>query len=104
LQNNAHYQAYIPIPFNVVLAYTHPTVLLSLQMYTSMLLDNQKVTTVPLKHSTKIIEGDDGNVIELFIAEPDSREGPVTCVLHVHGGFMCMTSAENVLYRLWRDR
>jgi len=50
---------------------------------------------------TEVIPGADGNAITLFIAKPKSSQG-VPGILHMHGGGMCILSANDPVCRAWR--
>jgi len=51
----------------------------------------------------RTIEGPDGNAITLYIVRPSVVDGPLPCLLQVHGGGMVMLSAAGPLYRNWRE-
>jgi acetyl esterase/lipase len=50
---------------------------------------------------TEVISGADGNTITLFIAKPRVSEA-VPGILHMHGGGMCIFSANDPGVRAWR--
>jgi acetyl esterase/lipase len=52
--------------------------------------------------SSETIEGVDGNPIKLLIHRPVNIEGPIPCVVHLHGGGMVIASAEDPSYIRWR--
>jgi acetyl esterase len=53
---------------------------------------------------TETIPGPDGNEITLFIHRPtDAPEGPLPCLVHLHGGGMVLLRAEDAAYGRWRD-
>ena len=52
---------------------------------------------------TEVIQGVDGNDINLYIHTPTDIEGPVPGVVHTHGGGMVMLQASNVGYQRWRN-
>lgn len=52
---------------------------------------------------TEVIQGVDGNDINLYIHRPDGVDGPVPCVVHTHGGGMAILQASNPNYVRWRD-
>lgn len=49
------------------------------------------------------IPGADGNSIRLYIHRPSSSDGPLPCIVHLHGGGMVMFEASWPNYRRWRD-
>src|SRR4051812_43862195 len=60
----------------------------------------------PVEHvtsSVEVIRGVDGNDITLFIHRPDSAQGPVPGVLHIHGGGMVLLEAAGPGYVRWRN-
>ena len=52
---------------------------------------------------TEVIQGVDGNDINLYIHKPTEIEGPIPGIVHTHGGGMVMLEASNVGYQRWRD-
>ncbi len=52
---------------------------------------------------TETIKGVDGNDIPLYVHVPDSVDGPVPAVLHIHGGGMAILRAAGSNYVRWRD-
>ena len=52
---------------------------------------------------TKIIQGVDGNELKLFIHKPVAVAGSLPCIVHIHGGGMVLTSAEDPNCLLWRN-
>ncbi len=52
---------------------------------------------------TEVIQGVDGNDINLYIHKPTDLEGPVPGIVHTHGGGMVMLQASNVGYQRWRN-
>ena len=52
--------------------------------------------------TNKVIEGTDGNKIELFIDRPLESKNRLPCIIHIHGGGMSFSSARNPLTRRWR--
>jgi acetyl esterase/lipase len=50
---------------------------------------------------TEVISGADGNTITIFVATPKVSEA-VPGILHMHGGGMCIFSANDPMYRAWR--
>ena len=55
-----------------------------------------------LTRSTEVIQGVDGDQIQLFIARPADASGPLPCVLHLHGGGMAMLRAASTAYVRFR--
>mgnify|MGYP001582677573 FL=1 len=52
---------------------------------------------------TEVIQGVDGNDINLYIHKPTDVEGPIPGIIHTHGGGMVMLQASNVGYERWRN-
>ncbi len=52
---------------------------------------------------TEVIQGIDGNDINLFIHRPANMDGPLPCIVHIHGGGMVIMTAEDPNYILWRN-
>jgi acetyl esterase/lipase len=52
---------------------------------------------------TEIIEGVDGNNINLYIHKPTDATGPLPAIVHTHGGGMVILQAASVGYQRWRD-
>jgi len=53
--------------------------------------------------TTQVIKGVDGNDIRLFVHQPKDRNGPLPCVVHLHGGGMVVMSAEDPGFILLRN-
>src|SRR5689334_15502884 len=53
--------------------------------------------------ATTTIRGVDGNDITLFVSRPTEADGPLPCVVHLHGGGMAIGSATDAGYRLIRQ-
>lgn len=53
--------------------------------------------------STEVIQGIDGNDINLYVHRSDNIDDPVPCVVHTHGGGMVILSAAGPGYTRWRD-
>ena len=53
--------------------------------------------------ATEIIDGVDGNQIQLFIHRPRKRDGLVPCIVHTHGGGMVLMGATDPMFVRWRD-
>ena len=66
-----------------------------------MLANLPKFATVT--NSTEIIEGVDGNDINLFIHQPVNMDGPAPCIVHIHGGGMVIMAAEDPGAIYWRN-
>lgn len=58
---------------------------------------------VGVVRSTETITGADGNEITLHIHRPESAQGPVPGVLHLHGGGMVILSTAGPMYMRFRD-
>lgn len=59
---------------------------------------------VPAVTSTvEEIDGGDNNRIKLYIHRPTKGDGPLPCIVHLHGGGMVMFEAAWPNYRRWRD-
>ena len=52
--------------------------------------------------ATEIIDGVDGNQIQLYIHRPRKREGRVPCIVHIHGGGMVLMGATDPMFVRWR--
>ena len=52
---------------------------------------------------TEVIQGVDGNDINLYIHKPTNIEGPLPAIVHTHGGGMVMLQAANVGFQRWRN-
>ena len=52
---------------------------------------------------TEVIQGVDGNDINLYIHKPENFEDPLPAIVHTHGGGMVMLQAANVGYQRWRN-
>lgn len=52
--------------------------------------------------STEVIQGVDGNDISLFIDRPKNMDGPLPCIVHIHGGGMVIMTAEDPDFIHWR--
>ena len=77
--------------FEQVAALTHPELLANMPKFAS-------VTSL-----TEVIQGIDGNDINLFIHRPANMDGPLPCIVHIHGGGMVIMTAEDPNYILWRN-
>jgi len=55
-----------------------------------------------IEQSTETIVGSDGNDITLYIAKPRAASGPLTGILHTHGGGMAIQSANDLIYQAYR--
>ena len=53
--------------------------------------------------TTEVINGVDGNEIELLIHRPADVDGPVPCIVHTHGGGMVLMSARDPMFVRWRN-
>ena len=53
--------------------------------------------------STEVIQGVDGNNINLYIHRPAAATGNLPCVLHIHGGGMVILEAAGEGYVRWRN-
>lgn len=56
-----------------------------------------------VKSYTEVIQGVDGNDINLYIHKPEAAAGPLPCVVHTHGGGMVILEGSNANYQRWRD-
>ena len=56
-----------------------------------------------VENRTEVIKGIDGNDISLYLHRPTDVEGPLPCVLHIHGGGMVIMEASGAGYVRWRD-
>lgn len=52
---------------------------------------------------TRMVEGADGNGIDLYIHRPERPAGLLPGILHLHGGGMVMMSATDSVYEHWRN-
>ena len=52
---------------------------------------------------TEVIEGVDGNDINLYIHKPNKDTGPLPAIVHTHGGGMVILEAASVGFQRWRD-
>lgn len=52
---------------------------------------------------TEVIEGVDGNDIELYLHTPTDTSGPLPCIYHTHGGGMAILEAADSHNVRWRD-
>jgi acetyl esterase/lipase len=53
--------------------------------------------------TTTTIAGSNGNDITLYVSRPGNADGPLPCVVHVHGGGMAFLSAADTGYLRWRE-
>jgi acetyl esterase len=53
--------------------------------------------------SVEVVQGVDGNDINLYIHQPSERDGALPGVLHIHGGGMVILQAAGAGYVRWRD-
>jgi acetyl esterase len=72
------------------------------EMLFPMLLASMPAIT-GVTRSIEVIRGIDGNDITLYVHRPDTADGPVPAILHIHGGGMTMLEAAGVGYQRWRD-
>ena len=56
-----------------------------------------------LTRSTETIQGVDGDKIQLYIARPTDANGPLPCVLHIHGGAMVILRGASAAYVRFRE-
>ena len=77
--------------FERVAALTHPELLANMPKFAS-------VTS-----RTEVIQAIDGNDINLFIHRPANMDGPLPCIVHIHGGGMVIMTAEDPGFILWRN-
>jgi len=77
--------------FERVAALPHPELLENMPKFASV------------TRSTEVIQGVDDNDINLFIHRPAEMEGPLPCIVHIHGGGMVIMTAEDPNYILWRN-
>ncbi len=56
-----------------------------------------------VESATEIIDGTDGNKLQLFIHRPKRRSGSVPCIVHTHGGGMVLMGATDPMFVRWRD-
>lgn len=52
---------------------------------------------------TEVIQGVDGNDINLYIHKPTDIAGPLPAIVHTHGGGMVILEAASVGFQRWRD-
>lgn len=52
-------------------------------------------------HTLETIPGVDGNDITLHIHRPSDTEGPLPCIVYIHGGGMTILSTHNKVHRRW---
>lgn len=57
-----------------------------------------------LVNETKIITGDDGNEIKLYITKPVDASEDMPGILHLHGGGMAIMTADDANYIYWRHK
>jgi acetyl esterase len=50
---------------------------------------------------SETIRGTDGNEIPLYIYRPADHDGPLPCVIYLHGGGMTILEADNRVHRQW---
>ncbi len=55
-----------------------------------------------ISSSTETIEGRDGNAVTLYLDRPGTTDGPLPCIVHLHGGGMVMGSADDPTIARWR--
>jgi acetyl esterase len=63
----------------------------------------QLPTLASVTSSTQMIEGVDGNDIQLYIHRPATSSGPIPALVHYHGGGMVLMAAEDPGPIAWRD-
>jgi acetyl esterase/lipase len=49
------------------------------------------------------VPGEDGASIVVYVHRPAGADGPLPCVVHLHGGGMVMLAAADPAYARWRD-
>jgi acetyl esterase/lipase len=52
---------------------------------------------------TRTTTGADGNEIKLYVTRPESADGPLPCIYHVHGGGMVIIEGTGASYSRWRE-
>ena len=57
-----------------------------------------------LINETKIIKGDDGNEIKLYITKSEDANEDIPGILHLHGGGMAIMTADDPNYIYWRHK
>ena len=57
-----------------------------------------------LINETKIIKGDDGNKVKLYITKPVNSSGDMPGIIHLHGGGMAIQTADDSNYVYWRHK
>ena len=57
-----------------------------------------------LTNETKVIIGDDGNEIKLYITKPADASADMPAILHLHGGGMAIMKADDPNYIYWRHK
>jgi len=55
-------------------------------------------------NETKIIKGDDGNEIKLYITKSEDANEDIPGILHLHGGGMAIMTADDPNYIYWRHK
>ena len=58
---------------------------------------------VPVERSEETIKGAGGQDMKLYISRPKGVTDRLPCVLHIHGGGMCIMHAREPWYFAWRD-
>ena len=58
---------------------------------------------VPVERSEETIKGAGGQDMKLFIHSPEGATDRLPCILHIHGGGMCILHASDTFYHTWRD-
>lgn len=71
------------------------------QLFAALAVDLPPV--VGVASSVEVIRGVDGNDITLFVHRPDTADGPLPGVLHIHGGGMVLLEAAGAAYDRWRS-
>ena len=56
-----------------------------------------------VEQRTEVIQGVDGNDINLYIHQPAQRSGSLPCIVHIHGGGMVLMTAQDPNFVRWRD-
>ena len=54
-------------------------------------------------HRQETVTGVDGNEIPLHVFRPAGVEGPLPCLVYIHGGGMAILEAHNVVHRRWSE-
>lgn len=70
-------------------------------VFAALFADLPPIKTV--ERRTEVIQGVDGNNINLYIHTPQDTSGPLPCVYHIHGGGMVILTAAGATYSRWRD-